>query len=136
MRARALLPRQQLRLVAARRVAQPRHDHHIEFESLGLVDGHQLQACVGLRIGCGEQFRDAFFQRAEINDVAAFFQRFEQTKVRLRVFKIGALGDARWSAQCEPCAFDPARRRYTPPRRHKFMEYPAHAREPARAVGR
>ena len=140
MRARALLPRQQLRRVAARRVTQTRHDHHVKLKPFGFVQGHQLQLRTahhaGLRVGRRKQFGDLFFQRGEINDFAAFLQRFKQSKNRLSVFKIGAFLHAGWATQRKPCAFDPARGRYATPRRDKFTEYAAHPCQSARAIGR
>ena len=115
VRARALLPRQQLRLVAPRGVAQPRHDDYIEFKPLGFMNGHQLQTRVGLCISGGKKFGHLRFECAEVEYVAALFQRFEQAKVRLRVVKISAFGHARRAAQRQPRAFDPACCRHASP---------------------
>jgi len=49
------LPIQQLAPITLRRLTQPGQDYRVEFEALGLVNGHQLQARITARVGQREQ---------------------------------------------------------------------------------
>ena len=59
----ALEPDHQLRVVGARPGAQPRHDHVIELQALGLVDRHDLEQPVGVGLGRREQRLQRLLER-------------------------------------------------------------------------
>ncbi len=59
-------PDQQRRFVLPRRRGQTRKNHRVEFQTLGLVNGHDLQDIAGLRVGLGKQLVHLFSEPREV----------------------------------------------------------------------
>ena len=105
--ARGLQPVQQFRLIAARAFAQPRQDDGVELQALGLVDAHQLQAAVGLRIGHGGEARNLLCQALRRERAAIGAQALQQPEIHLGVFRGGGIAERQRPAQRQPGALYP-----------------------------
>jgi hypothetical protein len=92
---------------------QAGQDHGVEFQSLGLVDGHQLQAAVGPRVGCGEQARHVVFEAVQ-RKAPRRIERVEALEESLRIGRLRACIEAGRAAELLPGIFDPAPARLPP----------------------
>ncbi len=89
----------------ARRAAEAGQDDGVEFQTLGLVDGHELQGVAGGDIRQRVQLAHLLGEARGVGDVAALFQFIQQVEVHARVFEIGGRVHACRAAEREPCAF-------------------------------
>ena len=97
-------PREQITLARARRAAQPRQQHMVKFQALGLVHGHDLDRIRRRRVRRGKQTTDPCLQFMRLN-AAGVVQPFDQVKKRLAVPQFGRLPRGRRSAECTPERF-------------------------------
>ncbi len=88
---RLLGPQEQFFVVAARRPGKAGHDHHIKLKPLGFVDGHDLQAVVGIEIGQGIQLIKAGFEGRAIRQGPGIFMFVEIAEIGFRILEIGFL---------------------------------------------
>jgi hypothetical protein len=98
---------------------QAGQDHGVELEALGLVDGHQLQAAVGPRIGRGEQPRHVVFEAVQ-HEAPRRVELVQALEEGPCIGTLAILAEAGRAAQLLPGIFDPAPARLPALPRQRF----------------
>ncbi|MCU0989761.1 MAG: hypothetical protein MUE63_09325, partial [Xanthomonadales bacterium] len=119
---------------------QAGQDHGVEFQALGLVDGHQLQAFVRQRIGQGEQLLHALAHPLRSDGPPApprlVVERPQEFEKNLDVLGRGRVRQAQRPAQRQPGAFDPVAQRRPLAVLQRGLQYTPEARAACLPVGR
>jgi hypothetical protein len=132
---RQAVPGQQRRIRRPRAAMQSGQDHGVELETLGLVDGHQLQAAVGPRVGRGEQPRHVVFEAVQ-RKAPRRVELVQALEEGLRVGCLRPRTEAGRPAQLLPGIFDPAPARLAALPRQRFGHDLAQVGQASPAVGR
>src|SRR5438445_9712144 len=106
-RANNFLPKEKRRIGSSRSSIQPRNNHGVELEALGLVDGHDLQVVVA-RGDVGERVEvlEALGEGGGVLDGAGVLELLQLVEEDLGVLEVGGVLDAGRAAEREPDAFD------------------------------
>ena len=128
------IPQQQFPVVAARYPGQLRDKHTIEFQSLGLVQRHNLDFAPGFA-PVHELFFQSPFQPGDIQAQALLVGLLQQLEKTLRISQRTGIGSGCRPAQVEPCLLHPGAQ----PQAVALIPRPPHdgyqARHPGPAVG-
>ena len=101
---RLLGPQKQFFVVVARRPVESGHDHHVELQPLGLVNGHDLQAVIGFDICQRVKIAEPLLKHGAIRQFASLFMLIKITEKNFRIFEVGFIVDTGRTAQREPRA--------------------------------
>ncbi len=133
---RLLSPQEQFLFIVTRCTGKTRNNHDIEFQSFGLVDGHDLQAVIGFDVGQRIEIAKPFFKRGSIRQFTGLFVLIEITEKNLRIFQIGFIFNTGRSTQCEPRTCDLFAQRRAPSLRQGRCQRGTNACRTLAAIGR
>ena len=74
------------------------------------MNGHELQAAIGLHVGLGEQLVHLLAEPVEVVQGRALLDALQQTEIRGGVLQTGFIGAGR-APEVQPCGFDPIAQR-------------------------
>jgi hypothetical protein len=108
----ALQPGKQFALTSSGAGLQIGHDHDLELQALGLVDGHQLHTAiaVGFGIGNGGQFLERRMERGAEEIGLAFRKAVEAAPKQIEIHTRRSV-DALCAAQPQPTLLEPGAQR-------------------------
>ena len=130
---REAAPDQQRRIAALGGAMQAGQDHGVELKPLGLVDGHQLQPAVGLRVGRGKQAAHVVFKAVE-DEASRRIERVEAVEESLRVGQVVRTAQAKRTAEFLPGVLDPTPASLPPLPGQRLGQHLAHVGQPLLAI--
>ncbi len=87
--------------------SEPRQDHGVKLQALGLVDGHELQPIAGVRVGLSEQRVHLLAEPFEIGQIRALRESLQQIEISSRVFECSFILHAGGTAEPQPRRLPP-----------------------------
>jgi hypothetical protein len=105
--ARPTAPTQDFRAATVGNASKSRQDHGVEFEALGPMQCHDLDARREARVGLRMQPRERADKRGPIGHVAADIMSVDEREESLRRFEVDRFRQCGAAAECKPCAAHP-----------------------------